>query len=290
MQLNVAVLGLERVKKQMSALSGQQLREAGARALNDTAFQLRRAMQQHIRTRFDRVTPWIERSPRVIPATADKLQATVMPTYRRDAGTTGGKAGVDPQQVLQAQEFGGRRADKRSEVALRRSGILPRGWQTAIPHEKYGGPYPGSDDGRGNLLGPFLRQVLSYLQAFNLAGSGGNMSARRKKAIHDRGGKGSRFVGPVRGRRYVVSYGHQRGGSRPTASGELDGRMSNLPPGIWAVQGTGGVDVRAVLLFVRQGSYRPLLDLQQLSNDAGRTEYLGRRLRYRIRNAFEGNA
>lgn len=286
MQLNVAVLGLERVKKQMSALSGQQLREAGASALNDTAFQLRRDMQQHMRTRFDRVTPWIERSPRVIPATAEKLQASVMPTYRSDAGTTGGKAGVDPQQVLQAQEFGGRRADKRSEVALRRAGILPRGMQTAIPST----PYRNSDDGRGNLRGPFLRQVLSYLQAFNLAGSGGNMSARRKKAIHDRGGKGSRFVGPVRGVRYIVAYGSQRGGSRMTASGEHDGRMGNLPAGIWAVQGTGGVDVRPVLLFVRQGTYRPRLDLQQLSNDAARTEYLGRRLRYRIRNAFEGNA
>ena len=44
----------------------------------------------------------------------------------------GGK-GIDPQQILRAQEVGGRRHDKRSEKALRRVGILPNGYQTAIP-------------------------------------------------------------------------------------------------------------------------------------------------------------
>ncbi|QTW18194.1 hypothetical protein [Comamonas kerstersii] len=283
MQLNAHILGIDRVQKQLAALSDRQIREASAKALNDTAFQLRRDMQAHMRSTFDRVTPWMERSPKVIPATADKLEATVMPTYRSDVGTTGGKQGVDPQHVLQAQEYGGRRADKRSEVRLRKAGILPNGYQTAIPAT----PFPNSDDGRGNLRGPFVRQLLSYLQTFNNHGDRANMGKRAMQRIHERGGKANKFIGPVRGWRYIVTYGGLRGGARTTKKGDFDQRMANLPAGIWAVQGTGGVDVRPVLMFVKQGHYKPLLQLDRLRNDAARVEYLGRRFRYHIRTAYE---
>lgn len=283
MQLNAHILGIDRVQKQLAALSDRQIREASAKALNDTAFQLRRDMQAHMRSTFDRVTPFIERSPRVFMATADKLEASVMPTYRSDVGTTGGKQGVDPQHVLQAQEYGGRRADKKSEVRLRKAGILPNGYQTAIPST----PFPNSDDGRGNLRGPFVRQLLSYLQTFNNHGDRANMGKRAMQRIHERGGKANRFIGPVRGWRYIVTYGGLRGGARTTKKGDFDQRMANLPAGIWAVQGTGGVDVRPVLMFVRAGSYKPLLQLDRLRNDAARVEYLGRRFRYHIRSAYE---
>ncbi|MBV7418455.1 hypothetical protein KW830_08295 [Comamonas sp. CMM03] len=283
MQLNTNIIGVDRVRKQLEALSDFQICEASAKALNDAAFQLRRDMQAHMRSTFDRVTPWIERSPKVIMATADKLEVSILPTYRSDAGTTGGKVGVDPQQVLQAQEYGGRRADKRSEVRLRRAGILPTGYQTAIPSS----PFPGSDDGRGNIRGPFLTQLLSYLQTFGDAGYRANMGKAALKRMHERGGKANSFVGPVRGRRYIVTYGGMRGGARQTQKGEFDQRMANLAAGIWAVQGTGGVDVRPVLMFVRQGNYRPLLRLQGLRNEAERAEYLGRRLRFHIRSSYE---
>lgn len=283
MQLNAHILGIDRVQKQLAALSDRQIREASAKALNDTAFQLRRDMQAHMRSTFDRVTPFIERSPRVFMATADKLEASVMPTYRSDVGTTGGKQGVDPQHVLQAQEYGGRRADKKSEVRLRKAGILPNGYQTAIPST----PFPNSDDGRGNLRGPFVRQLLSYLQTFNNQGDRANMGKRAMQRIHERGGKANKFIGPVRGWRYIVTYGGLRGGARTTKKGDFDQRMANLPAGIWAVQGTGGVDVRPVLMFVKQGNYKPLLQLDRLRNDAARVEYLGRRFRYHIRSAYE---
>lgn len=283
MQLTTNILGVDRVQKQLQALTERQIREASAKALNDAAFQLRRDMQAHMRTTFDRVTPFIERAPRIFMATADKLEATVMPTYRSDEGSTGGKIGVDPQHVLQAQEYGGRRADKRSEVRLRKAGILPNGYQTAIPAQ----PFPGSDDGRGNLRGPFVTQLLSYLQAFGSDGYRANMGKAGLKRMHERGGKANSFMGPVRGRRYIVTYGGMRGGARQTKRGDFDQRMANLPAGIWAVQGTGGVDVRPVLMFVKQGAYKPLLQLDSLRNDAARVEYLGRRFRYHIRSAYE---
>ena len=104
-------------------------------------------------------------------AKPDKLSVTIEPAYM------GGK-GIDPQKILNAQAWGGRRHDKRSEVALRRAGILPTGYQTAIPDDARGGPYPGSDDGRGNLRGAFLVQLISYFRAFGEQGYKANMSAK----------------------------------------------------------------------------------------------------------------
>ncbi len=263
MKIGMQVTGLDRVRKELERLSGPEMRGAYAKALTDTAYQVRREMQQRIQSAFDRPTPFITRSPKVFPATPDKLEAYVAPTYRSDVPTAGGKIGVDPQQVLQAQEFGGRRRDKRGEVALRRAGILPSGYQLALPKT----PYPGSDDGRGNIRGPFMAQLISYLQASSEQGYRANMTARRMAQIQ----KGS---AKAAGRRYFVAYGRLRGG-----------KGGHLAPGIWAASGTGGVDVRPVLMFVRLGYYKPRIDMQSIAASANVNEYLGRRLRFRIREA-----
>lgn len=284
LSINIQFQGLDRVQKQLNALTGDQARGAYAKAINDTAFQeIRPAMQREMKTRFDRVTPFIERSPRVFPATADQLNATIAPTYRSDKGTKGGKMGVDPQQVLLAQEFGGRRRDKRSEVALRRAGILPAGYQTAIPAT----PFPGSEDGYGNLNGPFIAQLISYFQAFGEQGYRANMKDRTKQNLK-RGGtaaKLAKVAGPQLGRRYIVSYGKLRGGARTTRKGEQDARASTLAPGIWAVMGNTDAHIRPVLMFVRGGSYRPRLNLKDIATSPETTDYLARRLRFRIREA-----
>ena len=53
----------------------------------------------------------------------------------------GGK-GIEPEKILQAEIFGGSRRPKRSEVALRRVGILPDGYflvpGQACPLDQYG--------------------------------------------------------------------------------------------------------------------------------------------------------
>lgn len=289
MQLNITIKGVERVKAQLEALSGAQLREASAKALNDTGYQVRRDMQREMAQRFDRPTPFILRSPRVFEATPDKLQVSIAPTYQSQFGTAGGKIGVDPQQVLQAQEFGGQRRDKRSEVALRRAGILPNGYQLAIPDKKWGGPFPGSEDGYGNLKGSFLVQLISYFQAFGEQGYRANMTDRTRANLA-RGGTAARLAkvaGPQLGRRYIVSYGKMRGGARTTRKGEPDMRASNLAPGIWAVLGSTGAVVKAVVLFVPKGKYKPRLDLAGLGKSTATQDYLARRLRFRIRQAAE---
>ena len=264
MKIELKIENLEKVRAELSKLSGEQASVAYANAITDTAKHVQSHMRKALRAGIDRTTPFIEKSPKYVPATPKNLSAKVLPTIdTRNLPGTGGKVGVDPQDVLQAQEFGGRRRDKRSEAALRRAGILPTGYQTSIPRE----PYPGSDDGRGNLSGRFLQQLLSYMQAYSESGFKANMTARRKRAVH----KGT---AKAQGRRYFVSYGRLRG--------------QHLAPGIWAAQGTHGADVRPVLMFVRAATYRPRISMDSIARDSGAQDYLDKRVRFRIRELAEG--
>lgn len=257
MKIGLQTVGLERVKKQLDSLTGQQAKEAYAKGINDAAYQVRRALQSEMASVFDRPTPYILRSTFVSQATPEKLEATILPTY------FGGK-GVDPQKILAAQAEGGVRRDKRSEAALRRVGILPTGYQTVIPAE----PYKGSVDAYGNIKGSFLVQLISYFQAFGEQGYKANMTERSKRNLITKGTK------RMEARRYFVSYGKLRGN-----------RSSHLAPGIWAASGTHGVDVRPVLMFVRAGQYMKRLDTDRVAKKVDVNEYLARRLRYRIRQA-----
>lgn len=273
MKLELQIQNLDKVRDALNKLSGAQAREAYAKAINDTGFQVRRAMQAEL-GKFDRVTPFIRNSPKLVAATPDSLSATILPTLdSRNLPSKGGKVGVDPQQVLQAQEFGGRRRDKRSEVLLREAGFLPSGWQTAIPLD----PYPGSHDGRGNLRGAFLQQLLSYLQAYSEQGYRANMGKKRMARLQNKQGIGNiatrKVFQTTLGVRYFVSYGRMRG--------------QHLQPGIWASRGTHGVDIRPVLMFVRAPTYQPRISMERIARNAGVQDYLDKRVRFRIRQLAE---
>lgn len=275
MRLDINLKGLESVQKHINGLAAGKLQTAQMKAVNDVAFQsVRPAMQDEMRAVFDRPTDYVLRSPRVKPATASRPYALVEPS------DVYGK-GIDPQKILNAQAFGGRRRDKRSESALRRVGVLPAGYQTAIPAT----PFPGSEDGHGNLRGSFLVQLLSYFQAFGEQGFRANMTDARKRALERNGGAKRKLVGPTIGRRYIVAYGKLRGGARWTAKGESDARASNLAPGIWAVVGKSGADIRPVLMFVKAGRYVPRFDMYKVTARAQLEEQLAKRLRFRIREA-----
>lgn len=272
LSLSVRTENLRSVLDVLERLSGPQARVAYAKALTDTGFEARRAQQKALRSSFDRVTPFIERSPKVFPATPDNLSVAIAPTLHTNRSfQRGGKVGVDPQQVLQSQGYGGRRADKRSEVALRKAGILPTGFQTAIPRD----PYPGSDDGRGNMRGAFVAQLISYLQASSEQGYRANMSDKRKAKLRNQQGigniKAKKVYKTTLGKRFFVSLGRLRG--------------HHLAPGIWAASGTHDVEVEPVLMFVRRPTYQPRIDMDRIAQQAGLQEYLDRRLRFRIREA-----
>lgn len=257
------------------------MRQVVSDALNDAGRTVQKAMREELRAVFDNPTRYIANSPKVAQATPANLQVLVVPTAGRADGlpTKGGKVGVDPQQILQAQEFGGRRADKKSEVILRRMGWLPHGWQTAIPDD----PFPGSVDAHGNLRGAFIQQVLSYLQAFGNAGSNQNMGADKRAQLQKYGvtGKSKRHLGsqhlfPNMGRRYFVSLGKLREQTR------------HLPMGIYASLGTGqSRQTKAVLFFVRSPNYRPRLSMERLAKSTDLQGLLDRKIRHRTYQALE---
>lgn len=289
MQLSVVLRNQQAVREQLAKLSGPQARAAYAKALNDAGFQVRREMQKTLRGSFADVTPWIERSPKVFPATAEKLSVSVAPTLSTtNAPSKGGKVGVDPQKVLQAQEFGGQRADKKSEVVLRKSGWLPPGYQTAIPRV----PFPGSVDQYGNIRGEFIRSVLSYLQAFQSGqGHTQNMGETARDNVKRYGKatitkRAKEQAGPFMGRTYFVAGGRAAVTSDNKKYRLGAGNTKHLQPGIWAGLGGGpSRQVRPILIFVPKPSYKPRISMDAIARDSDLQNYLDKRVRFRIREA-----
>lgn len=288
MQIDLKIEDLASVRDHLARLSGPQIREAYAKALTDVGFELRRKMQSEIQSVFDRPTPYVVRSPQVEAATSENLTIAVGPDVRnRERWASGGNGGVSPQKILQAQEWGGTRSDKRSEVVLRRVGILPAGFQTVIPEL----PYPGSDDGRGNLRGAFLQRILSYFQMFSEQGSKGNMKAKAKAKF-----EGARKYTDLRTRKERVARDQRfflagsRMESRFVGGQHQHGRVgiprtAHLAPGIWAVAGDGQ-RLQPVLMFVKRPTYQPRLSMERVVQQTDTREYFDRRMRYRIRQAL----
>ena len=285
LNLSIRIENLDKVREALGRLSGPQARVAYANAINDAAFQARKAMQAELRSNFDRVTPFIASAPKVFKATHDDLTASIRPTLDTRPGPrgTGGKVGVDPQDILQAQEFGGQRRDKKSEGILRRAGWLPAGYQTALPKV----PFPGSDDGRGNIKGAFIRSVLSYLQAFEELGHTQNMKKGARERV-ERGGTKRQLAeqGPRLGRKYFIAGGRAAvtWDNKKYRAGA--GSTKHLQPGIWASLGIGSSrQLRPVLIFVRAPSYQPRISMERIASTADLQGYLDKRVRFRVRQA-----
>lgn len=273
MQLSLKVDGLEKVKKQLLMLSDKGIKEAAAKAINDGAFKARAAMQKEMDSVFDRVTPYVRKSVWIEPATPEKLVATILPTYY------GGK-GIDPQKILDAQEKGGRRSDKRVESALRVAGILPRGYQTVIPKQ----PLEGTHDGRGNFKGSFITQLISYFQAFREQGYRSNMTKKRKDKIANRGVTAEGYK-TINGFVYFVSRPPEMRGVHNRSE-----RTLHLTPGIWAKSGVHGSNIQPVMMFTRMGSYTRRFKPERIAKSIDLDNYLSSRMRFRIRQAAESLA
>lgn len=242
-------IGVEGLKEAVARLDGlqSQLPYAAMVALNQAAFDVRRALQQKAKDVFDRPTPFItDRSLRVWSrATKQDLSATVGWDY------IGGKGG-DPAQVLKAQVQGGVRPLKRFERALQRAGIMAPG-TFAVP----GGAAPL--DAFGNIEPRFIIKLLSYLGAFSEVGYKANITAKRKVKMAGRVRSERGFV-RIEGIEYFVSKG----------LGETSrGQQQHLPAGIWSRKGTHGSDIAPVLLFVRRPSYGARLPAQRIAIDTG---------------------
>ena len=269
--MNFEFLNTEKTAAKLAALGRDALPDLLAKALNDTALTLRKSTKTEMSSIFDKPTAYTLRSVMVKPATPQKLEAEIAPTY------LGGK-GIDPQKYLKAEVTGGGRRDKRSEIALRRVGILPVGMQTAIPKR----PYPGSDDGHGNLKASFIQTLMSYFQAFGEQGYRANMGPKKKARMADiTRFSSTRTRKPLkltRGVEFFVSNGERIDGKN---------RARHLQPGIYARSGIHGSDIRPVLIFTRRGVYAPRLDFERIARQADVEALFQRKARSAIYQAWE---
>lgn len=239
----------------------KQERFAAIGALRDTGFEIRKAIQTAMPQVFDRPTPFVISGVKVgqIEESTGALELTVK------IDDTGRGKGPSQEQVLRAEVYGGARGLKGAERRLRSAGLMLPG-QFMVPSKEL--LQQGNlVDAYGNVRGPFIRGLLSYLQAFSTPGFTANSSRKTIDRIAAKGKNPRGFV-TINGVQYFVS----RGRGERTSAGFPEGRAQHLPAGIWAKRGTGGARVYPVFLFVDTPQYKVLLRFEDIArNVAERT-------------------
>lgn len=139
---SIEIRNLAEVQALLARLGNDQIPYATMIAVNNVSFAVRTQQTQRLPQVFDRPTPLIQGSVRVVKATKESLTATVV---------------VDPPRAvaLQAHESGGRRNVQKLEAALRDRGLLPAG-MVAVPVEV-------ELDAYGNPRRAAVNQVVNWL-------------------------------------------------------------------------------------------------------------------------------
>ena len=224
MEVTITV-DLKKVTKEIDGAKRQVL-FAAAKTLTQIAKQTEAATRETMRREFDRPTPWTLNSLRTLPATKTKLEATVK--LKDDAAKS-----LTAAKALKHQVEGGQRANKKSEAALWRIGLLASSEMT-VPGEA------AKLDQYGNMSKAQINQILSWFQAFGEQGYKANSTAatRAKKAKGTRNKRGKRF--------YFKRDRPGRGIYEATATS-------------W------GSAIKPVLMFVRKGTYTQRIDIEQIA-------------------------
>lgn len=173
--MDIKISGIDKLNAKLSAIGKRQIPYALNRALNDTAFNMRDAAVKEMKASFDRPTPFVLKSVKVLKASNASRKA-----FKYEGVDMTATVGVDPyedtlaKKILAPEIFGGPRKMKGFEKKLRNAGILPAGMYCV----------PGNNaplDRYGNVSQGTIVQILSQLQI--LAGSGyfGNQTERSRK-------------------------------------------------------------------------------------------------------------
>lgn len=245
MRIDVKIGGSAKLDRALARLSGGELARATEDGLADGARDVAIALRKEMSAVFDRPTRFILNSVKIIPSD-DKKSVTIEPTY------FGGNP-VDPQQILQAQAWGGQRSPKRLEKLLQMTGHMPAGW--------YAVPGQGARiDAYGNMSAGQLQQILSQLRVRVLDGIENRMSFDKRRAVRAQRAAGGRF--------FVIPPGRK------------------VQPGVYQREFIGR-NITPVLIFVRSATYQPRLDLDRIKDKYSLEEQVGKKIRSRIYQAAE---
>lgn len=238
--ITVDVRGLSEIQAALRNLASEQMPFAMMTAINTTAFKVKDALQQEMRSVFDRPTPWLVRQVAVAKATKQSLTAIVgTPEGIKDA--RGNNAGFSRtsssgvfERILSPHIVGGSRNQKAAEYRLQKAGILPPGWLAV--------PAPDAPlDSYGNLPGSWWMLLLSWLNAAQWSSQG---------ATQNRAEKVSKRKNKL-----------ERAGLEMFAAIPGRPRTRHLQPGVYLRQRKGGFSaLKPLLLFVPRVGYQARLD------------------------------
>lgn len=210
--------------------------DAAALALTNTAHAVRQAEYDHMRSVFDRPTPFTLNSLYVKAASKQNLSAVVWL-----------KPGAN--NYLHAQIFGGTRNLKRFEKALQRvrGGIIGQ----AMPSDMFAVPGSGVRlDAYGNMS---RGQIIQILSAFQSAQDVAGFTANRR-AFSTKKGRGKRLP-----QFFIGRPGHGR-----------------LPLGVWQrFRFAHGSAIKPVLIFVRSTRYKKLFQFYEVGEETARKTFGG---------------
>jgi hypothetical protein len=249
--IKLDIRGLPEVRSALNNLAQEQIPFAMMVAINNTAFKVRAALQDEMKSVFDRPTPWLIRQVAVAKATKTSLTAVVgTPEGIRDmyGNPTGfsrtSSSGVyeriiSPQSWVVAVICG-------LLMELEKAGILPPGWRAV--------PAPDAPlDSYGNLSAQWWMMLLSWLNAAQWSSQG---------AIQNRAEKTSNRKNRL-----------QRAGMELFAAIPGRPRTRHLQPGIYARQRKNGLNtIKPLLLFVRSVTYKKRLDWTGIATRTVETE------------------
>jgi len=220
------------LQREMPIWAQQRIPSITRNALNSTAEDAVHAEIDKIRGVFDRPTPFTERSV-VFPR---NLRATKDHLEAKIMLRDEASGGVPPSKYLFQQVYGGARRPKSFELALRRAGVM-RPDEFALPAIGF------RRNAYGNMPGPTIVAILSQLKAFSEVGFKMNETAKSKRRkMVERAGK-------RKGRYFVPDEG------------------SKLRRGVYE---RVGKRIKAVLIFVRQPTYRARFDFGQATEAKAR--------------------
>lgn len=210
--------------------------------INDALFETRDEWQDTMSRVFDRPTRWTLQAVLYRKATKESLYGELF--LRDEVGD-----GIAPDKYLRFEVRGGQRAAKRSEVLLRRAGILGGG-EFIVPARR------APLDEFGNVPARTITAILSDLQAQFDETQNSTLKSRRSRLGKNR--KGRLFkradLKVRRGRRRAVYFYNPK-------------QRGKLPRGIFRkVRTAFGVSLEGVLMIVRGTHYEPIYDVFAISN------------------------
>lgn len=228
------------ISRALNDFQRKQLPFALSVALNETAKEVQADLHKSTGV-FDRPRPATQKATVLTRSTKRDLTAQVA-LKSRVAG------GLPANEYLQAEIQGGARPDKRSEILLKRAGVLPLDMQAR----------PGSGarlDAYGNMSRGQIVQIISFFRAFGGIATSGR--ARGRKGTTTASQKLNRSAGPKRPRKPIEYFVVPEG-------------QPGLATGVWQRKGKA---ISPVLIFIARPAYRPIYKFESIARAAVRRDF-----------------